>query len=53
MEGIILILLLGYLIWMLIRHPLKSLGWIFKLGFLFLLGLGAIGGFLYLIIANA
>ena len=30
MEGILLILGLGYLIWLIIRHPLKSLGWVFK-----------------------
>ena len=30
MEGILLILGLGYLFWLIIRHPLKSLGWVFK-----------------------
>ena len=38
MEGLIGILILGFLVWMLFRHPLKSLGWIFKIGFLLILG---------------
>ena len=33
MEGLIGILVLGNLVWMLFGHPLKSLGWIFKMGF--------------------
>ena len=52
MEGLIFILILGWCIWMLIRHPLKSLGLIFKVGILLLLGTGGIlamlGGVLYL-----
>ena len=52
MEGLIFILILGWGIWMLIRHPLKSLGLIFKVGMLLLLGTGGIlamlGGVLYL-----
>ena len=47
MEGIILILVVGWLIWMFIRHPLKSVGWILKLGGLFILGLGAFGALFY------
>ena len=42
MEGLILILIVGWLIWMLIRHPLKSLSFIFKIGIVFVLGTGAI-----------
>ena len=41
MEGLIGILILGCLVWMLFRHPLKSLGWIFKIRFLLVLGFGA------------
>jgi hypothetical protein len=53
MEGIIGLLILGWCVWMLLRHPLKSLSFILKIGFLLLLGLGAFlalfGGFLYLV----
>ena len=38
---------------MLIRHPLKSIGWIFRLGFFFILGLIAIGAFLYFLLHGA
>ena len=48
MEGILLILGLGYLIWLIIRHPLKSLGWVFKLTFLFILGLVPFGALFYI-----
>ena len=41
MEGLIIILIVGWLIWMLIRHPLKSLSFIFKIGIMFVLGTGA------------
>jgi hypothetical protein len=41
MEGIIGLLILGFCVWMLIRHPLKSLSFLFKIGFLSILGLGA------------
>jgi hypothetical protein len=47
MEGLLLILGVGWLIWMLIRHPLKSIGWIFKLGVMLCLGLVAFGGLFY------
>jgi hypothetical protein len=40
MEGLIGILILGFCLWMIIRHPLKSLGCILKIGFLFILGIG-------------
>jgi len=42
LEGIIGILILGWVIWMFIRHPLKSLSVLFKIVLLFLLGLGAL-----------
>jgi hypothetical protein len=42
MEGIIGILILGWVIWMFIRHPLKSLSVLFKIVLLFLLGLGTL-----------
>jgi hypothetical protein len=38
MEGLIAILILGWCVWMLIRHPLKSLSFVFKVGFLLVLG---------------
>jgi hypothetical protein len=41
MEGIIGLFILGFCVWMIIRHPLKSLSFLFKIGFLFILGLGA------------
>ena len=52
MEGILIILVIGWLIWMLLRYPLKSLKWILKLGFLFVLGSGAIVGTLYLMMVG-
>lgn len=42
MEGIIGIIILGWVIWMFIRHPLKSLSVLFKIVLLFLLGLGTL-----------
>ena len=42
MEGLIGILILGWVIWMFIRHPLKSLSVLFKIVLLFLLGLGTL-----------
>ena len=39
MEGLIGLLILGFCVWMIVRHPLKSLSFLFKIGFL--LGLGA------------
>jgi len=33
MEALIAILFLGWCLWMLIRHPLKSLSLVFKIGF--------------------
>jgi|TARA_Y100000294_G_scaffold150085_1_gene147235 hypothetical protein len=41
MEGIIGLLILGFCVWMILRHPLKSLSLIFKVGFLLVLGFGA------------
>ena len=41
MEGIIGLLILGWCVWMILRHPLKSLSLIFKVGFLLVLGFGA------------
>ena len=40
MEGFIGLLVLGWCLWMIIRHPLKSLSLIFKIGFLLMLGFG-------------
>ena len=53
MEVFIIILILGSCLWMLIRHALKSIGWIFRLGFLFILGLVAIGALLYFLLHDA
>ena len=47
MEGILLILGVGFAIWMFIKHPIKSIGWIFKLGVMFCLGLAAFLGLFY------
>ena len=41
MEGLIIILIVGWMIWILICHPLKSLFFIFKIGIMFVLGTGA------------
>jgi len=41
MEGIIGLLILGWCVWMLLRHPLKSLSFLLKIGFLLVLGFGA------------
>ena len=41
MEGIIGLLILGWCLWMLLRHPLKSLSFILKIVFLLILGFGA------------
>ena len=41
MEGIIGLLILGWCVWMFLRHPLKSLSFILKIGFLLVLGFGA------------
>ena len=53
MEGFIGLLILGWCVWMLIRHPLKSMSFLFKIGFLLILGFGAFlalfGGFIYLV----
>ena len=53
MEGFIGLLILGWCVWMLFRLPLKSLAFLFKIGFLLILGLGAFlaifGGILYLV----
>ena len=47
MEGLIGILIIGWLILMIIRHPLKSLSFIFKIGIMFILGIGAFLGLYY------
>ena len=41
MEGLIGLLILGWCVWFVIRHPIKSLTIIFKVGFLLILGTGA------------
>ena len=41
LEGLIGLLILGFCVWMILRHPLKSLSFLFKGGFLLVLGLGA------------
>ena len=41
MEGLLGLLILGFCVWMLIRHPIKSLTLIAKIGFLLALGFGA------------
>jgi hypothetical protein len=41
MEGFVGLLILGWCVWMILRHPLKSLSFLFKIGFLLLLGFGA------------
>ena len=41
MEGLIGLLILGWCVWMILRHPLKSLSFLFKVGFLLVLGFGA------------
>ena len=47
------LIILGWCVWMFLRHPLKSLSFILKIGFLLGLGfsvfLALYGGFLYLI----
>jgi len=40
MEGIIGLIILGFCVWMIIRHPIKTLSFVFKIVFLFVLGLG-------------
>ena len=47
MEGLVGILILGCCIWIFIRHPMKSLGCIFKMGFLFILGIAMFLAALY------
>jgi len=42
MEGLIGLLILGWCVWMILRHPLKSLSFLFKIGFLLVLGFGAV-----------
>ena len=41
MEGLIGLIIIGWCVWMLLRHPLKSLSFLFKIGFLLVLGFGA------------
>jgi len=42
MEGLIGLLIIGFCVWMLIRHPIKSLSLIMKIGFLIILGFGTV-----------
>ena len=41
MEGLLGLLVLGFCVWMIIRHPIKSLSFISKILFLLALGFGA------------
>jgi hypothetical protein len=41
MEGLVGLIILGFCVWMIVRHPLRSLSILFKIGFLLVLGLGA------------
>jgi hypothetical protein len=41
MEGLLGLLVLGFCVWMIIRHPIKSLSFISKILFLLSLGFGA------------
>ena len=51
MEGFIAFLILGWCVWMLFRHPIQSMSFVIKIGFLLILGFGTFsalfGGFLY------
>tara|TARA_B100001013_G_C24559939_1_gene422079 strand:- start:207 stop:365 length:159 start_codon:yes stop_codon:yes gene_type:complete len=40
MEGIIGLVIIGWCVWFIIRHPLKTLSLLLKLGFLSILGFG-------------
>jgi len=42
MEGLLGLLIIGFCVWMLIRHPIKSISFVAKIGFLLMLGLGAV-----------
>ena len=53
MEGLLIILIVGWLIWMLIRHPIKSLSLVFKIAFLAVLGTVAFAVLLGLFIWGA
>ena len=52
MEGLIGILVLGFLVWILFRHPLKSLGWIFKMGFFLVLGFTTFMGLFFFMMSG-
>ena len=41
LEGLIGILILGFCVWMVLRHPLKSLSFLFEKEFLLVLAFGA------------
>ena len=45
--SVIILLITGYLVYWLIRHPIKSLGFIFKIGFFMALGFLVWCGILY------
>lgn len=51
MEGLIGLLIIGFCVWMLIRHPIKSLSFIVKIGFLLTLGFGAFLVLLWVILS--
>jgi len=42
MVGLIGLIILGWCVWMLIRHPIKSISFVAKIGFLLMLGFGAV-----------
>ena len=52
MEGLIGIFLLGLIIYLIIRHPLKSLSLAFKLVIIFILGIAGILG-LFALLMNS
>ena len=52
MEGLIGIFLLGLIIYLIIRHPLKSLSLAFKLVIIFILGIAGFIG-LYALLINS
>jgi hypothetical protein len=38
METLIAIIILGFCVWMMVRHPIESLSFVFKVGLLLVLG---------------
>ena len=41
MDGLVVFLILGFCVWMIVRHPTKSLSFVFQMGFLLVIGFGA------------